>query len=92
MKFFFALFGLCLSVLTANAVSQSDMNKHLEMAKKMILECKTAESGTDNDVEIMLKADLPDTPTGHCMLTCMSEKMGVVSLPELQSFYFSIFS
>lgn len=36
--------------------------------------CKKQEGASDEDVNTLSKKDLPDTPTGKCLIACLSEQ------------------
>lgn len=74
MKFFIVLCGL-LSVSVA-----LDNQKHVEMAKATLAACQAQEGGTQADSDDLLKGKLPDSRVASCMLACVHEKVGVVSL------------
>jgi hypothetical protein len=61
MKLFFVLFTLCLTVVAIPTVSDTEAEKHMEMVKMMLTECKAAEGGSDTDFDGLLNGDFPDT-------------------------------
>lgn len=81
MKKFFAIISILnLVFMRINAVSKAEIEKHEEMAKLILIECKSMEGGTDEDLDTLLKGEtFPETPTGKCMMTCVGEKIGSVS-------------
>ena len=80
MKFVSTIVILCF-VIAIGAIPEVEMPKHekMMMAKMMMTSCKESEMGTDEDFEVLMKGEGPDTKTGRCMMTCVVEKMGFVS-------------
>ena len=57
-----------------------DKEKAKEMAKVLVDHCKTQEGGSDADVETMMNLKYPESDAGRCMIACIHEKMGFVSI------------
>lgn len=72
------LVGLCVFALVSFIAAAPD-GKHMELLKLILKECKMLEGGTDGDIEKLMIGDFPDSEEGHCMMTCVNEKIGVVS-------------
>lgn len=55
-----------------------------EEAKEMLIglsqDCKDKEKATDDDVKLMVGKKYPTSKEGKCMVACMQEQFGVVSL------------
>lgn len=66
----------CLGLI---AVAYAAPNPNAEMLKPLVMQCQTDEGGSDGDSELMLKAQQPNSPAGLCMMTCVHEKVGIVS-------------
>lgn len=79
MKFFVVLCSFVLVTLSLTAPPDA---KHMEMLKIILKECATIEGGSESDIEKMLVGDFPETETGHCMMSCVNEKIGVVRNPK----------
>lgn len=77
MKFFIAVILCACALNSAHCLSKE---QKLELAKAMIIECKDKESASNDDVSKLLSENLPESPEGQCMLACLNEKMGFVSL------------
>ena len=78
MKLFITL--CCFALIT---ISSCAPNPNMEMLKPLVMQCQTEEGGTDSDSSSMMNAKVPGSPEGHCMMTCVHEKVGVVSLHNL---------
>jgi hypothetical protein len=77
MKF---LLSFSLLVVAASAISQEDAEKHEQLARSILVDCRIAEGGTARDFDLLImNGKFPETQTGRCMMTCMVEKMGYVS-------------
>lgn len=70
----FCCFGV-LALVSAGSLP----DQHMEMAKQLLKECQAQEGGTDNDFNTMISGGFSDTKEGRCMITCINEKVGVVS-------------
>lgn len=51
-----------------------------ELEKKIFDECKSAEGGTDDDLNDLIQHEVPETESGKCVLACAHEKLGLVSI------------
>lgn len=51
-----------------------------EEKKKVLNECKDQEKATDEDVQNVMNHKIPQGPNSKCLLACMHEQMGIVSL------------
>lgn len=78
MKFVAILCSFVLFALVSPAAVPIP-EKHHEMAKALLKECQTAEGGSDSDYNVMITGEFSDTKEGHCMMTCVNEKIGNVS-------------
>lgn len=52
-------------------------------------ECQTEEGGSDVDIEPFIKHEMMKTQKSKCILACINDKIGYVSLSLHQFFYFS---
>jgi hypothetical protein len=75
---YFSLIVVASLALCVNA--GIDKEKAKEMAKLLLNYCKTQEGGTDADVDKMMEFKFPESDAGRCMIACVHEKMGIVSL------------
>lgn len=55
----------------------------MEMLKPLVVQCQAEEGGSDSDFQSILKAQVPDSPAGLCMMTCLHEKAGIVSFNKV---------
>lgn len=76
MKF---IVGLCFLGLIAFSSAGPTDGKHMELFKIILTECKTLEGGSEKDIETLMIGEFPDTQEGHCMMSCVNEKIGIVS-------------
>lgn len=60
-----------------------DKEKERELARKLLVDCKKIEGGSDEDFDKMVKEEFPNTKEGNCMMACAYEKLGIVSLNQL---------
>ena len=75
------LFGAFLIASLAICVNAGiNKDKAKEMATIMLNECKNQERGSDADVESMMSLKYPESAAGLCMIACVHEKMGIVSI------------
>lgn len=63
---------------TLVALSFSMTVEHLEMVKVLLIECQKNEGGPNSDFDTLLIGKYPETHEGHCMVTCINEKVGIV--------------
>lgn len=65
----------CLSLISVSYGASTGM----EILKPLLIMCVTEEGGSDSDLEMLLKAQEPTSPAGLCIVTCVHEKIGIVS-------------
>lgn len=63
-------------------VKAMDKNEAKDMFRSMSQDCKEQEKANDADVEIMIDEKYPETKEGKCMVACMQEQFGVVSMKK----------
>lgn len=68
---------ICCFSLVAQSFSHTDEKVH-EMVKALLAECQKDEGGSASDFDLLLSGKYPDTHEGHCMITCVNEKVGIV--------------
>lgn len=59
--------------------NQAGMDEKREMIIKSATECMKTTGASDNDLEEMMKRELPSTKPGKCMRKCLLEKFNIVS-------------
>ncbi|CRK99702.1 CLUMA_CG012998, isoform B [Clunio marinus] len=75
----FGVFCLFIALpLIACGVDAKPNDKHMEMAKALLTECKATEGGSDSDLEKLISDSDPGTRSGHCMVACANEKIGLI--------------
>lgn len=50
-----------------------------EIEKKVLEECKEPTNATDEDVNVLINHEIPQTRTAKCLVSCAQEKVGIVS-------------
>ena len=45
----------------------------------LIMQCHAQEGGSESDLASLNNAQFPESPAGHCIITCIHEKAGIVS-------------
>lgn len=56
-----------------------DVEQGKDMFRNMAQECKAKEEATDDDIETMLKKEMPESSQGKCMFVCLQVQFGMVS-------------
>lgn len=49
-----------------------------EMLASVVTQCLAEEGGSEGDLASIMKGQFPESPAGHCMITCIQEKCGMV--------------
>jgi len=75
---YFSIIVVALLAICVNA--GIDKEKAKEMAKVLVDHCKAQEGGSDADVETLMNLKYPESDAGRCMIACIHEKMGFVSI------------
>lgn len=71
----FVLLCVCFIALASAGIDE----KHIEMAKLLLKECQAVEGGTDSDFDMLMSGKFPQNTAAYCMITCVNEKIGIVS-------------
>lgn len=74
---FHSLLAVGLFIISANAMDKEEAK---DMFRSMSQECKDQEKATDADVETMVNENYPDSKEGKCLVACMQEQFGIVSI------------
>lgn len=72
-----SIFAIALLVAQAKSLTLAE---HKSMLIGIAQECKATENASDDDMGRMVSKKAPETPEGKCLVACIMEEMGVVSL------------
>lgn len=81
--------AVILSLIFTFEVSALSKEKERDIIRGLLTECKDKEGGTQEDFDMLLREEFPETPTSKCMTACSLEILGVVSCS--QSFVLFLF-
>lgn len=71
-------------------VSAMDKEEAKEMFINMSQDCKEKVGAKDDDVNMMVNEQYPDSKEGKCMMACMQEQFGLVSLKHSDKYLLNI--
>lgn len=74
----FVVFAVILSVIHVNSAMTAEEIQKSFMEKA--IKCKSQEGASDDDVALMASKQAPTSKEGKCLIACIAENDGVVSI------------